>query len=127
MNPAESLSRGACMDLPPQVLDKYFYANIREQPFEHLTARAICGRCAVRAACLEDAVSSPGLVVSDEPMIRGGEASSTIRYMRRAHFLRGESVRVLVDNALAHQDPTRNVGDWPSLRAGRFADAELAV
>lgn len=121
----EQMNHGACMDLPPQVMDKYFGAGMTTEPFEHYTARAICGGCAVRAACLADAIASPAVFGGSEDLVRAGEPGIAISAMRRRHFLSGEPVAAIAMDALRRQQNGRRTGDIPFLRAGRFPDAEL--
>src|ERR1700712_4978683 len=86
------LDGGACMDLLPEVFDKYFTAERWVNPFEHYTARAICGGCAIRMACLTDAIGSEALAATGaQYIIRGGESGFMIKSLRERHFLRGES------------------------------------
>jgi hypothetical protein len=107
------------------VSDKYFTATPNEHPFEHYTARTICRNCLERVECLEDAVGSPGIVNNSPGIIRGGEPWTAVRALRRMHFLGGIPVAELVDQALElQQKMDRTVGDFPSLRQGRFSDAE---
>ena len=53
------------------------------RPFEHLTAKAICGQCVVREECLVDAIESPNVIPWGEHLIRGGESGRAIHRMRR--------------------------------------------
>lgn len=122
----DPLGQGACMDLPPAVVDKFFGASQRDNPFEHTVAKMICGRCAVRAECLEAAISEPGIIYQDGYMIRGGESGWAIQNMRRRHFLGGESVRAIVDAAMATTTKI-DIGAFRRLRRGKFDDAQLAI
>lgn len=121
----EQMNYGACMDLPPQVLDKYFMAGMQTDPFNHYTARAICGNCAVRAACLADAIASPAVFGDSMDLVRAGEPGIAVSALRRRHFLRGAPVAGLVKETIGRQATGRRTGDIPFLRKGAFADAEL--
>jgi hypothetical protein len=123
----EALRRAACIELPSQVVDKYFGASPRTNPFEHLTARAICRRCVAQVACLEDAVSSPAVFAESSDLVRGGEAGTTIRALRRKHFLGGAAVSELVDQVLEQQANPPDVANFKHLRRGNFPDAVLAT
>lgn len=121
----ELMNHGACMDMPPEVVDKYFGASMIDDAFSHYTARAICGHCAVRAACLADAIASPAVFGDSESLVRAGEPGIAISAMRRRHFLSGEPVPAIVMDALRQQQTGRRTGDIPFLRAGNFSDAQL--
>lgn len=123
----ESLSRGACIDLAPEVNDKYFGASPTANPFEHHTAKAICRQCVAQVACLEDAIGSPAVFAGSGELIRGGESGTTVRALRRRHFLQGEPVSTLAGLAIASQATLPGVGSYRHLRSGHFSDAILAT
>lgn len=108
----------ACADLPYQVVDKYFEAHAFEQRFEHLTAKAICGHCAVQAACLAEAIQEPRSYVT-----RGGESPGALRHLRR-EYLAGVPVEDVVTAALARQKPHGGI-NARTMRAGKFNDVGL--
>jgi Transcription factor WhiB len=112
--------RGACLDLAPVVVDKYFMANANTERFQAATAKAICGRCAIQAACLLDAVKVPW----PSGGIRGGETASSIQDLHR-RYEAGEDLDLLVIEALRKQQPLRGRHGHDSLRAGKFSTAEL--
>jgi hypothetical protein len=117
----DQLNGGACLDLPLAVVDKYFMADPFTERFQHLTAKAICGRCAVRAACLADAIRLPG----SSGTIRGGESGTAIQALHR-RYLGGEaSAEALAAQALLRQRPLGGITASRSLRAGQFEAAEL--
>jgi hypothetical protein len=72
------LKGAACVDLPPLVRAKYFDADAGKERFRAQTAKAICGKCAVRAVCLEaalkDEIPAYGVV--------GGLTASELRTLR---------------------------------------------
>ena len=117
----EQLKRGACLDLPLAVVDKYFAANQHTEYFQFLTAKAICGKCAVRAACLVDAIQMP----SPASSVRGGESAPAIERLHRRYVSGEASAEALAADALLRQRGSRTASDSPTLRAGRFADAPL--
>jgi hypothetical protein len=128
MRPGAAALRGAaCIELPLQVVDKYFSANPQTNLFEHLTARTICRRCVAQVACLEDAIGSPAIFAGSADLVRGGEAGTTIRALRRKHFLGGVAVSELVDQVLEQQANPPAVGNFKHLRRGNFPDAVLAT
>lgn len=113
--------RGLCWDMPPTIVDKYFLANKQTEYFQYLTAKAICGHCAVRAACLVEAIQLP----PSEQSIRGGESAGTIRKLHN-RFVTGEaSAEALAAAALLRQRRERGVAGSIKLRAGQFADVPL--
>lgn len=69
--------QGACADLPPQVVDKYFFADGTHERFQLAVGRAICAHCPVHAACLEEAIV--------EPPGRGMRAGETNKSLWRLH------------------------------------------
>ena len=69
---------GACTELAPQVVDKYFEANSRTQPFEARTAKAICGTCPIQEECLDAAINGP---ISRRGIV-GGLSAHAIRRIR---------------------------------------------
>ena len=115
------LANGAYVDLPIKVVDKYFMSSPVTDRFNFLTAKAICGRCAVQAACLIEAIEQAPIEIG----IRGGESVHGIEHLRY-RYLRGEaSSAVLTAEALLQQPPVGGLNNAPKLRAGRFHDAEL--
>ena len=108
----------------PEVVDKYFFANARTNPFEYRTALAICGQCAVRGACLVEAIAGKKPVV-DRQEIRAGESGYAIAEIRRKYIVDGVPLRALVGQVLDEQASRRTVSDFPYLRQGRFGDVEL--
>lgn len=114
------LRRGSCIDLPPAVVDKYFMANANTERFQVATARAICGRCAVQAACLMDSIKVPW----PSGGVRGGESASAIQDLHR-RYEAGEDLDLLTIEALRKQLPLRGRHGSESLRAGRFSTVEL--
>lgn len=94
----DPLQGGACIDLPPIVIDKYFFADGKTQRFEHLTAKAICGKCAVQAACLLNAITEP--IQSDG--VRGGESVRSVLQLRHER-IHGADPAELVVMALSRQ------------------------
>lgn len=119
------MNGGACMELPIEVVDKYFAADIQDAPFQHYTARAICGQCAVQAACLTEAIEAPGILRAPEGVVRAGYSGYMITRLRRRHFLSGESSMAIAREVLTVSDEGRTIVDIPFLRKGKFADAEL--
>ena len=69
---------GACTELAPQVVDKYFSANSRTQPFEARTAKAICSNCPIQEECLEAAIKGPRV----RRGIIGGMSASAINRIK---------------------------------------------
>lgn len=122
-----SLRDAACLDLPVEVNDKYFTASARTQPFEYLTAQAICRQCPAQLPCLEDAISSPAVFTGSSELIRGGESGAAIQAMRRKHFLEGVPAKRLAAMAIRQQACAPSVGSHQRLRSGRFPDAVLAT
>lgn len=116
----EQLEHGACLDLPLAVVDKYFLADPNTEYFQYLTAKAICGQCAVRAACLLDAITLPSPSVG----VRGGESARAIRRLHE-RYLDGDNAEALVTAALLAQRHARTVANSSGLRAGRFDDVPL--
>lgn len=115
----EQFASGACTQLPLAVVDKYFMANSRTEHFQHLTAKIMCGRCAVRAMCLVDAIQLP----TSDGAIRGGEAGHSINQLHRRYLAGEASAEALAAEALLKQrlDPT--LPGHRDLRAGRMANA----
>ncbi len=122
-----SLRRGACVDLPPEVSDKYFGADPKTHPFEHRTAKMICRQCPAQLPCLEDAISSPAVVVGSDEFTRGGETGTAIRAMRRKHFLEGASAAGLARLAISQQVDNPDIDPYRHLRKGNIPDAVLAT
>lgn len=119
---AEQLRGGACMELPLAVVDKYFAADRNTDYFAFLTAKAICGHCAVQAACLIDAIQLPA---TDGDLIRGGESATAIEQLHR-RFIAGDGpAEVLALTAIRRQRREGGVGGSRRLRAGCFPDAQL--
>jgi hypothetical protein len=112
--------RPGCLDLPPAVADKYFMANANTERFQVETAKAICGRCAVQATCLADAIKLPW----PSGGTRGGETGNAIWDLHQ-RYEAGEDLDLLTIEALRKQEPLRGQHGHESLRAGRFPDAEL--
>jgi hypothetical protein len=112
--------RGACLDLLPEVVDKYFMANGNIERFQVATAKAICGRCAVRAACLMDSIKMPW----PSGGIRGGESANKISELHR-RYEAGEDLDMLTIETLRHQRPLRGRHGGEAFRAGRFVALEL--
>lgn len=54
-----SLEGANCAGLPGFVIDKYFGCQTSREPFNRDVALAICGRCAVLAACRDEAMNGP--------------------------------------------------------------------
>ena len=123
----ESLRHAACIELPPEVTDKYFTASPTFNPFEHHTAKAICRQCVAQVACLEDAIGSPAVFAGAGELVRGGESGAALREMRRRHFLEGAPVSALAALAISHQADSPGVGSYRHLRRGHFRDAVLAT
>jgi hypothetical protein len=123
----ETLRSAACVDLPPEVSDKYFSASPSANPFEHHTARAICRQCVAQTACLEDAISSAAVFAGSSNVIRGGETGAAIQAMRRKHFLEGAPAPALAALAIHQQVDAPSVGSYRHLRSGKFRDAVLAT
>lgn len=74
------LEGGACADLAPGIAAKYFDINTNSQTFEKKTAIAICGRCAIRAVCLEQALQTPEV---DLHGVVAGHTPIEIRMLKR--------------------------------------------
>lgn len=74
------LEGGACNDLAPGIAAKYFDINTSKQPFEARTAKAICGRCAIQAVCLEAAINKKP---SDLYGVIAGHTANEIVTIRR--------------------------------------------
>lgn len=123
----ESLRRGACMDLPPVIVDKYFGANYYANPFEYRTAQAICQGCVAQLDCLEDAITSKPPYDAANELMRGGQSSHAIQIMRREHFTQGTSAAELAINAVRRLAATRRLDRLDRFRQGRFPDAVPAM
>jgi hypothetical protein len=121
MSRAAHLEGGACQNLPPAVIDKYFQADGVRQRFEHATAKAMCGQCAVRAACLDDAIVDP-----PGHGIRGGESSNVLWQLHARWMDEHVEADALAAHAIAHQ---RRLGGVPASRnfaRGDFKGVALA-
>jgi hypothetical protein len=119
-----SLDDGACIDLDYRIIDKYFSADGLKEPFEHRTAKAICGHCVVQAACLAEAISMP-----TPTGVRGGESTQSLEDLRadlRAGFGTAEELAL---RAIARQKDLGGLRGTAaaSLRVGRMHDVPLVV
>lgn len=91
-------TRGHCADLPPQVVDKFFYADLRTERFQHRIGRVICSQCPVQAACLEEAiVEPPGYGM------RGGESSYSLWQLHTRWMDEHVDADVLAAEAIGRQ------------------------
>ena len=68
---------GACADLAPQVVDKYFLGNSGQHMFTAKIARAICANCVARPDCLLRALADP-----PERGIQAGLSANALAAMR---------------------------------------------
>ncbi len=73
-----NLEGGACTELPVQVVDKYFDIDASKQRWEARTAKAICGRCAIQAVCLDAAINRTAPLRG----IVGGVSANQIKTLR---------------------------------------------
>lgn len=120
--PSEQLNGGACYDLRPAVIDKYFMANGNTHRFEFLTARAICNHCPIQDLCLADAIVRPA-----QAGMRGGASAGDIAALSYRH--RQEQIpaiklarMAILEQCFLEGEPV----DDPGLLAGRFEDVPLA-
>src|SRR3954447_21203633 len=95
----DELQAGACYDLLPQVVDKYFFSGERGT-FVNLTGKAICANCIIQQECLEDAIANP---IGDS--LRGGETPESIRALAYQHRTERTPIPVLARTALRQQLP----------------------
>ncbi len=115
-----TLEGGACQELAPEVADKYFQSNGATERFQYMTAKSICGGCAVRAACLEDAIVAP-----PGHGIRGGERAEAIWQLHARWMDQRADITELVDEALRRQKRLGGLVTTRALRAGHFEDVLL--
>lgn len=86
-----------CETLPPDVSEKYFYADYYRQLYAFRTAQAICGGCVIQEQCLAKAIATPG----DHFGIRGGESSWSIRRLHVEYNQTDVSAGELARGAIA--------------------------
>ena len=80
-------ARAACRDTAP---DLFFPVGVTGQAIDQIAAaKAVCGRCPVKAACLEFA-----LVTNQESGVWGGTTEDERRRIRRMWLTRRRQVRV---------------------------------
>jgi hypothetical protein len=96
----DPLREAACAKLPPQIMEKYFFANGRTQPFEYATAKVICQRCIVRDICLEETIIGQRGKIG----IRAGLGMVAIDALH-SEYLAGTPVLDLVDRVLDEETP----------------------
>lgn len=113
------LANGACVDLPIEVVDKYFMADPQVARFQFLTAKAICGRCVVQSLCLIEAIEQ----APSGTGVRGGESARAITELGSRHRRGEASATALANGALLLQLPNGGLAKAPGLRAGHFSDA----
>jgi hypothetical protein len=120
---SEQLTGGACLDLSPAVIDKYFLASQRTERFEHVTAKSICAGCIVRVACLADAIVNP------QPQgVRGGESPEAVRALNYQHHRERTPAAVLAAQAIGWSlNPLRGAYGEKHLRAGHMPDMALIM
>lgn len=86
---------GACSDIHPNVVAKYFTANVEKERFEAKTAVAICSRCPVQQECLERVVKGPPMRQRGEVLrygiIGGMTATQIARIQDWEAYDRGET------------------------------------
>jgi hypothetical protein len=113
---------GACQELAPQVVDKYFQASGATERFQFMTAKAICGGCAVRAACLEEAIIAP-----PGTGVRAGESSKSLWALHARWMDEHADITELVNEALRRQKRLGGLVTTRALRAGQMDDVPLAA
>jgi hypothetical protein len=117
---AAELQGGACQDLPPASVDKYFLGDAR-LAFPRMIGKAICGGCAVQAECLEAAIVQP-----PGHGIRGGQTSAEL-WDLHARWMDGHiDADVLAAEVIASQKPVGGLRRAYDLRHGRFGTVALA-
>jgi hypothetical protein len=114
--------RGACADLPIEVVDAYWDCNANTERFRASVARAICHRCPQLIDCLEAAIANP-----PANGIRAGETGSALYDMHCAVYRGETTVDALVDECLDRQMPIGGLREAARLRRGLMPDAVLAV
>jgi hypothetical protein len=119
---SEQLVGGVCTELPIAIVDKYFLAEAFAERFHHLTAKAMCGRCAVQLACLTDALQLPA---QRGAPVRGGESSSSIERLRDRLRAGEGSAAEIAAAAIARQARNGGLDGARELRLGHFSDATL--
>ena len=98
----DPLRLGACMDLLPEVLDKYFFAAGNTEKFQSETARAICARCIVKVACLGKAIAN----TPPASGVVGGQTANTIAKLHR-DAITGTPIQELIERALDNERPVK--------------------
>src|SRR4051812_42922223 len=116
------LQGGACQSLAPEVADKYFQANGEGERFQFMTAKAICGGCVVRAACLEEAIIAP-----PGTGIRAGESSKSLWDLHARWMDEHAGIPELVDEAMRRQKRLGGLVTTRALRAGQMGDVPLGA
>lgn len=99
MSAVES-TEAVCATLPHNFLDKYFFGNRSINSFQTKTAQAVCGHCAVKLACLTDAIEHP------QPYgVRGGESPDNIVRLNQEMRRNGLAAGRLAAAAIRKQKP----------------------
>lgn len=103
-----------CETLPPQVVDKYLFADYYGELFQFRTGQAICQSCPVQLECLTEAITAP-----DQPIwgIRGGESPNSIR---KLHVQLNQSEATAEEIATAAIAKARRRPGVERLRHGNF-------
>src|SRR4051812_36093692 len=110
----EQLDGGACAELPPASVDKYFLGDAR-LAFPRMVGKAICSGCAIQAECLEAAIVEP-----PGHGIRGGQTSAELCDLHARWMDERTEADVLAAEAIASQKPVGGLRRAYDLRYGRF-------
>lgn len=115
----EALRGGLCVDLPLQVVDRYWRAHARHDRFAYLTALQVCHQCPVREACLTQAVQEAR---STHPFaVRGGASFADQTHLRHLWLSeRRPLARVIREYLSSSLPPFRGAYGHADMRLGRM-------
>jgi hypothetical protein len=118
-----ALQQGACADLLPQVVDKYFYSHAHTERFQLAVGRAICSHCPVQMDCLEETIVEP-----PGQGMRGGETNGSLWRLHDRWMDEHVDADVLALEAIEKQRAsTAAVLRSPRYRRGEFTSPRLAI
>jgi hypothetical protein len=117
----DQLQGGICMELAPEVLDKYFFPEPVHERFQLMIGKTICAHCPIRPDCLEEAiVEPPGFGV------RGGETSAALWRLHDRWMNEHIDADILAAEAIAGQKGIRSLRSASRAQHGMFPDVPLA-